>query len=320
MWDEGPKEHVSTRSGNTPHIEAVLKEIQLRALIDTGSDITCIADSVWQTLSDKMPDLPVLPVRGMSVTGAIGTKRQNITLQTFATTRLGNTEYNISVFTIPTLSCDMIIGADWLSLMNAKINFETRVVQIEDNIIQFSDQESSDNMINHTSVKICESVNDTTVSDSPDVAKPKCSVRDKCQNSNVTEGQRQILHSFLRRHAEHFSDTPGCASDYTHRIILHDAEPFAQRSYPIPIAKRKAVDRQIQKMLEMGIIEPGPSAYVNPLITVVKKDGSVRVCLDARKLNSRTVPQTDAPQPMEELLQTFHEVKYFSTLRVHSGN
>lgn len=45
------------------------------------------------------------------------------------------------------------------------------------------------------------------------------------------------------------------------------------------------MDQDIDSMIQWGIIERGQSAYINPLVIVKKKDGSVKLCLDARGLN-----------------------------------
>ena len=48
-----------------------------------------------------------------------------------------------------------------------------------------------------------------------------------------------------------------------------------------------AVDVEIQRMSEMGIIEHAKGLYCNPIRAVPKKNGEVRVCLDARFLNKQ---------------------------------
>jgi hypothetical protein len=47
--------------------------------------------------------------------------------------------------------------------------------------------------------------------------------------------------------------------------------------------------KEVNKMLTMGVIEPSSSLWSSLVVLVKKKDGSVRFCVDYRKLNDETV-------------------------------
>ena len=68
-----------------------------------------------------------------------------------------------------------------------------------------------------------------------------------------------------------------------------------------------------------GVIERCNSAYVNPLVTVIKKDGRVRLCLDARKVNSVTIPDYEGAPPINDILARCCEMKYLSTVDLTSS-
>lgn len=72
-------------------------------------------------------------------------------------------------------------------------------------------------------------------------------------------------------------------------------------------------------MLQAGIIEPSVSAWTSPLVPVNKKDGSLRLCVDYRKLN--TVTEDDRyPMPrVDELLEKLGRSAYISTLDLTKG-
>lgn len=72
-------------------------------------------------------------------------------------------------------------------------------------------------------------------------------------------------------------------------------------------------------MLELGVIEPCRSPWASPIVTVTKKDGSLRLCVDYRKLNSST---TDDPYQMprvEEMLDRIGQAEYISTIDLAKG-
>ena len=73
-----------------------------------------------------------------------------------------------------------------------------------------------------------------------------------------------------------------------HELILIDKTPWFCRPYPLPLAHREEALKEFKKMLESGIIRRSSSVYINPIKIVVKKDGRIRPCLDAQKLNSLT--------------------------------
>ena len=47
------------------------------------------------------------------------------------------------------------------------------------------------------------------------------------------------------------------------------------------------VEKELQEMLEQGIIESSQSEWTSPIV-VVKKGGDIRICIDYRKLNAVT--------------------------------
>lgn len=95
--------------------------------------------------------------------------------------------------------------------------------------------------------------------------------------------------------------------------------PFVRRSYPIPLAYRNAVDQEIEAMLEAGVIERSNSPYCNPLRVVRKKDGCVRLCLDARSLNDIIEGDNESPPFIAELMQKHHGTEFFTTLDMTHG-
>lgn len=88
---------------------------------------------------------------------------------------------------------------------------------------------------------------------------------------------------------------------YEHRIDVGEAKPKKQRHYPMSKYVLDEVNKEIDRMLALDVIEEAMfSPWNNPLVAVRKKNGSCRVCLDARHLNSimtnegYPIPQTSA--------------------------
>uniref|UniRef100_A0A3B3S2Q0 Gypsy retrotransposon integrase-like protein 1 n=1 Tax=Paramormyrops kingsleyae TaxID=1676925 RepID=A0A3B3S2Q0_9TELE len=68
-----------------------------------------------------------------------------------------------------------------------------------------------------------------------------------------------------------------------------------------------------------GAIRPSKSAYASPVVVVTKKDGSLRLCIDYRKLNACSTRDAFPLPRIEEALEALGQAKYFSTLDLTSG-
>ena len=76
-----------------------------------------------------------------------------------------------------------------------------------------------------------------------------------------------------------------------HKIILKDLDtpPFKERFCQIPPPQLDEVHAHLKMILDAGVIWPSNSPWCNAVVLVRKKDGSLRFCINFRKLNSLTV-------------------------------
>lgn len=106
---------------------------------------------------------------------------------------------------------------------------------------------------------------------------------------------------------------------YEHKLKVNDKIPFRSPRYSIPIAYREKGEQEITRMLEVGIIRQSSSAWVNPMVVTPKKDGSVRVFLDAGRLSQRMEEDRECPQNIEEIFQRCTGVKVMSSFDLTSS-
>ena len=72
-------------------------------------------------------------------------------------------------------------------------------------------------------------------------------------------------------------------------------------------------------MLNNVIIRESYSPWSSPVVLVRKKDGSLRFCVDFRKLNARTVKDFYSLPRIEEALEAMYGSAWFTTLDLKSG-
>ena len=97
-------------------------------------------------------------------------------------------------------------------------------------------------------------------------------------------------------------------------IDVGDAQPIAQRPYRVPDKMKTQVEEQIRNLLEEGIIEESTSYWASPVVPVLKPNGSIRVCIDYRRLNAVTNKLEYYMPMLEDVLEKVGPCKIVSKL------
>ena len=106
-----------------------------------------------------------------------------------------------------------------------------------------------------------------------------------------------------------------------HKIVLKDLDtlPFKERFHRILPPQLDEVREHLKLMLDAGVICPSNSPWCNAVVLVRKKDGSLRFCIDFRKLNSLTVKDSHPLPHICETLESLTGAAHFSTFDMNSG-
>ena len=111
----------------------------------------------------------------------------------------------------------------------------------------------------------------------------------------------------------------GCAKSATHNIRLHEDKPFRERVRRVPLGDLEDLREQLGELKRTGIIRESRSPYASPIVVVRKKTGSLRLCIDYRTLNRRTIPDQYTTPRIEDALQSLSGAKWFSVMDLKSG-
>lgn len=139
---------------------------------------------------------------------------------------------------------------------------------------------------------------------------------------SLDEGQRARADEFLRKWRQVFSvgrEDIGHTDLVKHTIQLNDDTPFKDRHRRIPQGMYEEVRQHIQEMLDMGVIRESSSPWSSNVVCAKKKDGSLRLCMDYRKLNARTIKDAYPLPRIQDTLDSLSGATLFSTLDLRSG-
>ncbi|KAK3739967.1 hypothetical protein QZH41_009486, partial [Actinostola sp. cb2023] len=137
---------------------------------------------------------------------------------------------------------------------------------------------------------------------------------------DINEEQRKQVQKLLMKYEDIFTGEPGSTNLVNHKIELTTTQPIRQRPYAIPYAKKQAVKEEVEKMLQMGIIEPSNSAYNSPIVLVRKKDGTIRFCIDFRRLDNEDRRFDNEPMGnVEGILARLDHNEYYSKFDMTKG-
>ena len=105
-----------------------------------------------------------------------------------------------------------------------------------------------------------------------------------------------------------------------HRIKLKpDPKPVFSQPYRAGPKAREVEEQEVNKMLDADVIERAKTEWATPVVLVPKSDGSLRFCMDYRRLKALTVRDSYPLPRMDECLDSLGDVTIFTTLHCNTG-
>ncbi len=127
--------------------------------------------------------------------------------------------------------------------------------------------------------------------------------------------------NFLCEYADIFATSAtdtGRTGVIEYDIFTGDHQPVKLPARRMPTTKREE-EKAIDEMRKHGVIEQSTSPWSSPIVLVRKKDGSMRFCVDYRKLNSITKKDSYPLPRIDDTPEALEGASWFSTLNLKSG-
>lgn len=283
-----------------PLISVQLYDKTIKALVDTGAAISVMNRTIYLNIQDE--DIRILPVSNMRVRGIIRDKYVKCTTQVLVTMIIEGRHMEHNFIVLPEVNYDLILGVDFVRRYGLVIDLTSNVIRIRRNQESFERWEDAHIPIDHE-IDVIEEGEIPSSEGAED--------RDLDRPAEINE--------VLARHKEVFNDVPGEIRGYEYAIRVTDRTPFKRKPYPVAEKYMPEMRQLIQGMEDNCIISRSATQYLNPLAVVRKADGKLRMCLDARWLNERIIPEYNQPPAISETLRKFRNCKYFTAIDLTSS-
>jgi hypothetical protein len=186
---------------------------------------------------------------------------------------------------------DIILGADWMTHNLVVLDIAARALEIrsptsEDLVLYLPSQDSTQS----------------------------------CAFAMMESPMKKIL--VVCEYADVFPDElPGMPPDRDIEFAIElqpGTTPISKRPYRMPPAELAELKKQLQELLDKGFIRPSTSPWGCPAL-FVKKDESLRLCIDCHPLNAVTIKNKYPLPRIDVLFDQLVGAKVFSKIDLRSG-
>ena len=135
---------------------------------------------------------------------------------------------------------------------------------------------------------------------------------DKTNPEDLPDYIQPFMHLFNKKKFEKLPER----HEWNHEINLIEKAPkeLNAKAYVITLKEEEALNQWLDEQLKADLIVESKSRYVAPCFYIPKKDGSLWLVQDYRKLNQVTIKDKIPLSLIREVIDRLKEVKYFNKL------
>ncbi|GJR80927.1 putative reverse transcriptase domain-containing protein [Tanacetum coccineum] len=204
-----------------------------------------------------------------------------------------NHPFNINLMPVEFGSFDIIIGMDWLVKYHAVIVCDEKIVRIPfgNEILIVRGDRSNNGYESRLNIISCTKTQKYLLKGC-DVFLAHVTTKkaeDKSKEKRLEDVP--IVRDFPEVFLEDFSGIPPTRQVEFQIDLIPGAVPIARTPYRLAPSEMKEFSDQLQELSDKGFIRPSSSPWGAPVLFVKKKDGSFRMCIDYRELNTLMIPK-----------------------------
>jgi hypothetical protein len=301
------------------HIRVVSKHTKIDTLFDTGSQANLISEDTVKKLNlETIPHPKPYPLGWICDNAKLQVTRR--CKLRFAITANFIDEVELDV--IPLDICGIVLGSPYLYDRRAIFHRHENKYHLFKNgveyIVRAHTKKMNLSLVNAGQMKRLVNASKNFVLL---MIKPKDNV-EKEVFQGCDEKLKSDLYEVVNQYDEMFQEPKGLPPrrGIQHEIQLQQDCPLPNIGmYRMSVMENAEIKKQIQELLDKGVIMPSTSPCGSPIVLVPKKDGTWRMCVDFRALNKITVKNRYPLPRIDDLLDQLKDAKYFTKLDLRSG-
>ena len=228
-----------------------------------------------------------------------------------------------------------ILGRDWLNLHKPYINFEKNTIYfLEKHCINHCPSSKGNKFVFHSKDITAPMINeeiltyDNLLSDEPDTEQDICAslpeIGNDIHEDQTEEEKREIINKHYAKFKIAFekkeADKLPPHRDYDMTIdLIPGSQLYYGPIYSLTNEELRTLKDYIKENLKKGFIRKSSSPAGAPVLFVKKHDGSLRLCVDYRKLNAITIRNSYPIPRINDLIESFQGSNVFTRLDLRSA-
>lgn len=286
LGEDNIKSNYSSHDGR-PYVRIGLFENDLLALVDSGAT-RCVIGGPAVYLLEKYK-LYVNKSDNYRATTADNYEQEvlgSVELPIF----IGGNEYLVYFLVIPSIQISCILGADFQ--IKYGFTFDLRLgkwfmLSSEGDLCGYASAETRE--INLSGLK------------------------------ELTMDEHLDLEKVIKCYDELGNKGLGRTNKMVYSIDTGDAKPIKQRYYSLSPYMQEYLNKELDSMLEAGVVRPSSSPWSSPVLLVKKSNGEYRFCFDGRALNSVTKKDAYPLPKINSILSKLGQANYISSIDLNKA-